>query len=138
MIPVVDASITLNWLLDDQQTTASDQLLDMVASNGAIVPSLWRLEIANALQAAVRRNRIDLTFRDAAIQRLQRLPIEVDPETDTQAWTATLHLSDRHGITVYDAAYLELALRRGVPLATRDQDLANAAVDSGITVLPAS
>ena len=51
---------------------------------------------------------------------------------------ATLHLSDRHGITVYDAAYLELALRRGVPLATRDQDLAKAAVDSGITVLPAS
>jgi predicted nucleic acid-binding protein len=136
LIAVVDASITLNWLLSDEQSPASDRLLDLVTDKGAIVPSLWRLEIANALQVAVRRNRIDLAYRDTTIQRLQRLPIEVDPETDVHAWSITLHLSDRYRLTVYDAAYLELALRRGLPLASRDQDLVKAALASGVTVLP--
>jgi predicted nucleic acid-binding protein len=136
LIAVVDASITLNWLLSDEQSPASDRLFDLVTDKGAIVPSLWRLEIANALQVAVRRNRIDLAYRDTTIQRLQRLPIEIDPETDVHAWTTTLHLSDRYRLTVYDAAYLELALRRGLPLASRDQDLVKAALASGVTVLP--
>ena len=136
MIGVIDASVALSWFLQDEQSSASDRLLSQVADEGAIVPSLWRLEVANALQMAVRRNRIDRAYRDATIQRAGRLPIEFDPETDTYAWTRTLHLSERHNVTVYAAAYLELALRRGVPLATRDQDLAKAAVESGVTVLP--
>ncbi len=135
MIAVIDASVALSWFLQDEQSPASDRLFSQVAEEGAIVPSLWRLEIANALQVAVRRNRIDRAHRDGTIQRAGRLPIEVDPETDTHAWTRTLHLSERHNITVYDAAYLELALRKGVPLATRDQELAKAAVESGVTVL---
>jgi predicted nucleic acid-binding protein len=138
LIGVIDASVALSWFLQDEHSPASDQFFALVADEGAIVPSLWRLEIANALQVAVRRNRIDRAYRDGTIQRAGRLPIEVDPETDTHAWTRTLHLSERHNITVYDAAYLELALRRNVPLATRDQDLAKAAVASGVTVLPAS
>jgi predicted nucleic acid-binding protein len=137
LIGVIDASVALSWFLQDEESPASDRLFALVADEGAVVPSLWRLEIANALQVAVRRNRIDRAYRDGTIQRAGRLPIEVDPETDTHAWTRTLHLSERHNITVYDAAYLELALRRGVPLATRDQDLAKAALDSGVTVLPA-
>ena len=138
MIGVIDASVALSWFLQDEQSPASDRLFALVAEEGAVVPSLWRLEIANALQVAVRRNRIDRAYRDGTIQRAGRLPIEVDPETDAHAWTRTLHLSERHDITVYDAAYLELALRRGVPLATRDRDLAKAAIDSGVTVLPAN
>ena len=138
MIGVIDASVALSWFLQEEQSPASDRLFEQLAEEGAVVPSLWRLEIANALQVAVRRNRIDRAYRDATIHRAGRLPIEVDPETDTHAWNRTLHLSERHNITVYDAAYLELALRRGVPLATRDQDLAKAAVDSGVTVLPAT
>ncbi len=138
MIGVIDASVALSWFLQEEHSPASDHLFAQVAEEGAIVPSLWRLEIANALQVAVRRNRIDRAYRDATIQRAGRLPIEVDPETDTHAWTRTLHLSERHNITVYDAAYLELALRRGLPLATRDQDLAKAAIASGVSVLPAS
>jgi len=136
LIGVVDASIALSWLLQDEHRPASDRLFEMVSDEGAVVPSLWRLEIANALQIAVRRNRITGAYRDATIQRLERLPIEVDSETDAQAWGTTLRLSDRHSLTVYDAAYLELALRRGVPLATRDRDLAKAALESGVTVLP--
>ena len=138
MIGVIDASVALRWFLQEEHSPASDHLFAQVAEVGAIVPSLWRLEIANALQVAVRRNRIDRAYRDATIQRAGRLPIDVDPETDTHAWTRTLHLSERHNITVYDAAYLELALRRGLPLATRDHDLAKAAIASGVTVLSAN
>ena len=136
MIAVIDSLITLNWLLYDEHTPESDELFDSVSDQGAIVPTLWRLEIANALQVAVRRKRIDAAYRDRCLQKLQRLPLEVDSETDKQAWSATLQLSERHNITVYDAAYLELALRRGIPLATRDQRLAKAASEAGATVLP--
>ena len=136
MIAVIDSSITLNWLLYDEHTPESDELFDSVTDQGAIVPTLWRLEIANALQVAVRRKQIDAAYRDRCIQKLQRLPIEVDPETDKQAWSATLQLSERHNITVYDAAYLELALRCGIPLATRDQRLARVASEAGGKVLP--
>ena len=135
MIGVIDASIALSWFLQAEQSPASDRLFAKVAEEGAVVPSLWRLEIANALQVAVRSKRTDQAYRDGTIQRAGRLPIEVDLETDAHAWSRTLHLSERHNISVYDAAYLELALRRGVPLATRDQDLARAAHESGVTVL---
>jgi len=64
------------------------------------------------------------------------LPIEIDPDTIDYAWTTTLHLADIHQITVYDASYLELALRRGLPLATRDEQLAAAAISAGATLLP--
>lgn len=138
MIGVIDASLALSWLFEDEQTVQGMRLLDQVAHSAALVPSLWRLETANALQTALKRRRCNSAFRDLALLRLGELAIEVDFETDAHAWTTTLHLSERHNITVYDAAYLELALRRGVPLATRDQDLAKAAVDSGVTVLPTS
>ncbi|MGB7845447.1 MAG: type II toxin-antitoxin system VapC family toxin [Candidatus Acidiferrum sp.] len=138
MICAIDASVALSWVLQDEQSPASDGLFESVAKDGAVVPSLWRLEVANALQIAVRRNRINGAYRDGAIQKLSRLPIEVDADTDAQAWGNTLHLADRYRITVYDAAYLELALRHGVPLATLDQDLERAAFESGATVLPAN
>jgi predicted nucleic acid-binding protein len=136
LIAVIDSSITLNWVLYDEHTPESDELFDLVSEWGAFVPSLWRPEIANALQVAVRRKRIDAAHRDRYIEKLQQLPIEVDSETDKQAWNATLQLSERHNITVYDAAYLELALRRSLPLATRDQRLAKAAREAGATILP--
>ncbi len=91
------------------------------------MPSLWRLEVANAPQAAMRRGRLDAAFRDAALTRLARLPITVDEETDTYAWTTTLHLADRFQLTLYDAASLELAQRRHVALATLDRPLRAAA-----------
>ncbi len=136
MIGVIDASLALSWLFEDVQTVQGMRLLHQVSQSGALVPSLWRLETANALQMSLKRGRCNFAFRDFALLRLGELPIEVDSETDKQAWTTTLHLSERHNITVYDATYLELALRRGLPLATRDRHLAKAAVDSGVTVLP--
>jgi len=138
LIGVVDASVALSWFLKDEHTAASEHLLDQVVAQGAVVPSLWRLEVANALQIGIRLQRISPAYRDAAIQRLTELLIEVDPETDTRAWNNTLHLADLHRVTVYDACYLELALRRNLPLATRDSALATAAANAGITLLPAS
>ena len=136
MICVLDASVTLGWVFTDEHSATSDALLAQVADQGAVVPALWRLETASALQNGIKRKRIDAAYRDSAIQKLLRLPIEIDPDTNDYAWTTTLHLADVHQITVYDASYLELALRRGLPLATRDEQLAAAAISAGATLLP--
>ncbi|MGQ0445076.1 MAG: type II toxin-antitoxin system VapC family toxin [Beijerinckiaceae bacterium] len=132
---VLDASLTLSWYFEDERTPAADAVLDEVVAGGAVVPGLWQLEVANGFQMAMRRKRIDADFRDRAIQHLGALPITVDPETDTHAWTATLALADRFGLTVYDAAYLELARRRGVPLATVDEALRGAGLALGARML---
>lgn len=88
---------------------------------------MWWLEVANILELGVRRGRHDAVFRDATLADLAQLPIRVDPDTDRQARGATLQLADRHHLTVYDAAYLELAQRRALPLATLDNELRAAA-----------
>ena len=95
-------------------------MLRRVAAEGALVPAIWRLEVANVLRNAVRRGRCDEGYATRSLRRLGRLRIAVDAETDGQAWGATRELSIEHDLTVYDAAYLELAIRRGQALATRD------------------
>ena len=99
------------------------------------MPALWRLEVANSLTIAVRRGRIDAEFRRAALYDLALLDIRTDNHTDTHAWAETLLLADRFRLTMYAAAYLELAHRRGVPLATLDEDLSAAALALGLRVL---
>ena len=94
------------------------------------------MEVANSLQTGIKRKRIDAAYRDSSIQIFLRLPIELDPETNDYAWTTTLQLADKYQLIVYDAAYLELALRRTLPLATRDEDLAAAASSAGVALLP--
>jgi predicted nucleic acid-binding protein len=135
---VIDASLAVSWLFVDEQTPESMALLLQVTETGAVVPLLWRLEVANALQMSIRRQRITTVHRDSAIQMLGQLPIEFDQETNLRAWSNTLYLADVHRITVYDACYLELAVRRNLPLATRDSALATAAGNAGIVLLPAS
>lgn len=126
MSVVIDSSITLAWLFEDERNDAVDAVLRHVAEHGAIVPSLWKLEVANALQTAIRRRRIDEAFRDAALGNLAALDIAIDDETDRVAWSTTVLLAQRHGLTTYDAAYLELARRRHLPIATLDQELIQA------------
>lgn len=106
-----------------------------MTERGAWVPALWRLEVANVLEMGVRRGRHDAAFRDASLADLALLPIRTDPETDRQAWSATLRLAERHKLTVYDAAYLELAQRRGLPLATLDAELLRTANAEGVNLL---
>lgn len=133
---VIDASVTLASGFDDESTPDIDAVFRRVATTGAIVPGLWWLEVANSLRTALRRGRIDGTQRDKLLAILDDLPIQTDHETWQRAWTDTLALSDRLGLTIYDAAYLELATRLGLPLATLDRELAQAARASGIEVLP--
>ena len=132
---VLDASLTLSWYFEDERKPAVDAVLDQVVADGAVVPSLWQIEVANGFQTALRRKRIDADFRDRALNHLGLLPITLDPETDTYAWTATLGLADRFGLTVYDAAYLELAQRRGLPLASLDSELSEAAQALGVLII---
>ncbi len=135
---VLDASLALSWHFKDERTPAANIVLDRVADAGAIVPSVWRLEVANGFQVSIRRQRFDPALRDLALADLARLPIVVDEETDTHAWTTTLGLADRFKLTVYDAAYLELSLRRSLPLASLDRDLCRAAGALELEVLGAA
>jgi predicted nucleic acid-binding protein len=134
---VVDSSMTLAWYFEDERTDASLAVLDQVAEAGAIVPAHWRLEVVNGLQVAVRRGRIDVAYRNASLADLQSLVIAIDPGTNRQAWSATLRLSDRFRLTSYDAAYLELALRRQLPLATLDGELVRAAQAENVPLVGA-
>ena len=132
---VLDASVTLAWLYPDEVTNAIDDVFNAVTSRGAWVPSLWRLEVANGLTLAVRRGRIPATFRSASLADLALAPISIDADTDQQAWHTTLQLADRFRLTLYDAAYLEPAHRRSLPLASLDNDLRNGASRLGVPLL---
>jgi predicted nucleic acid-binding protein len=132
---VLDSSATLAWIYGDETTDAIRALFDQVAGAGAVVPALWRLEVANSLTVAVRRGRIDAEFRRAALADLALLDITTDQYTDANAWGESLALADRFRLTLYDAAYLELAQRRTLPLATLDRDLCAAAHTLGFRVL---
>ncbi|MBM3761899.1 MAG: type II toxin-antitoxin system VapC family toxin [Acidobacteria bacterium] len=131
---VLDCSVALAWIHADEKQAGLEAILERVVSKGAWVPGLWRLEVANVLEMGVRKGRIDAVFRDESIVDLSMLPIELGNETDGRAWGDTLELAIEHRLTVYDAAYLELALRRGLPLATLDRELAVAAVDCGVAL----
>ena len=135
---VLDSSLALSWYFEDERTPEADAVLDRIVEEGATVPTLWRLEVANGLQMAMRRKRITISFRDTAIAHLSRLPIAIDSETDARAWGSLLQLSDRFRLTVYDAAYLELAQRRSLPLATLDRDLRAAARAAGAALIGAA
>lgn len=120
---VVDASMAITWLFEDETTADARAILLRVVRDGGVVPSLWRLEIANTLRLAVRRNRCDEDFLRQAVAYLEQLPIKDDADTGRFAWSVTLELARVEELTAYDAAYLELALRRNLPLATGDKAL---------------
>ena len=130
---VVDASMAFAWILPSQSSSEADALLERIeAGAGAIVPSLWFLEVANGLLAAQRRSLITARERKTALERLSVLAFTIDEDGARSAFGRTSVLAEQHGLSVYDAAYLELALRRELPLATRDGALRNAAERSGI------
>ncbi|MDI6028876.1 type II toxin-antitoxin system VapC family toxin [Corticibacterium sp. UT-5YL-CI-8] len=134
MTLVVDASITLAWILEDERNPTHIALFERVGKQGAFVPQLWRLEVANGLRSALRRGRITLVFRDESLADLQALDLATDSETNDNAWSTIIALSDAHNLTPYDAAYLELAQRRRLPLATLNSRLAQAARSIGVEV----
>ncbi|MSO99202.1 MAG: PIN domain-containing protein [Rhodospirillaceae bacterium] len=132
---VVDASMAVAWLFASERADGPQKVLRRVAAEGALVPSLWKLEVANVLRSAVRRQRCDEGYTLRSLQRLNRLQIIVDAQTDAHAWGRTRELSSEYDLTVYDAAYLELAVRRQAPIATCDAALAKAGNRAGLDVL---
>lgn len=135
---VVDASMAIAWLFDDENTADAHAVMRRVVAEGALVPTLWRLEVANVLRNAVRRGRCDQVYADRSLARLGRLAIHSDEDTDRQAWGVTRQLSQEENLTLYDAAYLELALRKRIPLASCDAALIAAAKRRAVDVLPPS
>ncbi|EQD30648.1 PilT protein domain protein [mine drainage metagenome] len=132
---VLDCSVTLAWLLPNEDAGPAQAVLDRIVASRAWVPTLWRLEVANSLQSAVRRKRIDAAFRDASLSDLDLLTIQIDPDTASFAWSETLRLADTYDLTVYDAAYLELAQRLSLPLASQDGQLRLAAKKCSVALL---
>ena len=135
---VLDSSMALQWALPDENSAVVDRVFERLLQGGAFVPSLWRLEVANALLLAERRGRILATTRSAVLADLRVLPIAIDPETENRAWTSILAIAEERRLTTYDAAYLELAERRRIPLATLDKTLASAARKRNVLVLGAT
>jgi len=132
---VLDTSATLAWIYPNETNEIVRELFKRGARDGAWVPTLWRLEVANVLEMGVRRGQHDAAFRDATMSDLALLPIRIDPDTNVHAWGATINLAVRHRLTLYDAAYLELAVRRDLPLATLDGELRDAALLEGVPLL---
>ena len=132
---VLDCSLTLSWFLPDESDQSRNALLDRLADEGGVVPSLWPLEVANALLIAQRRRRVTRQQRQSAILALRRLPIAIDVETTVHAWNETLRLAEHLRLTIYDATYVELARRLALPLGTLDRELRAAGKAAGIEVI---
>ena len=119
--------MALAWVLADEAGPEPSAAKQRAAAEGAMVPSFWRLEVANALRNAVRRKRCSEIDATRSLHLFDELEINVDAETDSHAWGETRTLSRKYNLTLYDAAYLELAIRRRLPLASRDEELLAAA-----------
>lgn len=131
---VLDCSLTIAWFFDDEANAYALAVEDSLAAASAVVPSHWPLEVANALLMGERRKRTTEAKVTTFLGLLQSLPIAADDETMNRAWQESLGLARTHQLSVYDAAYLELALRRGLPLATLDQALRAAGSVCGVPV----
>jgi predicted nucleic acid-binding protein len=130
---VLDCSAALPWVFQDEASPATDRLLDELTTGAeAWVPALWHLELGNVLLVAQRRRRIDQAGVEAFLTRLEVFSILVDADTVAHAWSKTLDLALLHQLSTYDAAYLELALRRNLPLATLDDALIRTAGIAGV------
>ena len=130
---VLDASIAFAWILPSQASSSADALLKRVeAGDGIVVPPLWFLEVANGLLVAERRKTITAWERRLALERISALGLTVDEASARDALGRTSALSEQYGLSVYDAVYLELAIRCGLPLGTRDRALQSAAEQSGL------
>jgi predicted nucleic acid-binding protein len=131
---IVDSSVALSWCFEEEHTSETQALLKRIGESGAHAPLLWPLEVLNGLRMAERRKRISPDRRQDHNKFLKNLPVILDPDTAVQGWADTMLLSVRYDLTLYDTAYLELALRRELPLATLDADLRKAAKKAGVEV----
>jgi predicted nucleic acid-binding protein len=135
---VLDASVALSWCFKNEATPTGDRILERLAEDAAFVPAIWHLEIANVLALSERRGRITPARSSEFIALLETLDVVVDDETPPRAFGRVLDLARGERLTAYAAAYLELAMRLGAPLASKDGDLCDAAERQGVSVLRAA
>jgi predicted nucleic acid-binding protein len=132
---VLDCSVAISWCLVDENDNYADVILAMMPDSEVFAPLIWSLEIANTLLVAERRNRMTPEQSELAIALLESLLIRIDEATHINALSSTLALGRQEGLAAYDAAYLELALRLELPLATLDTRLAEAATRCGVELV---
>ena len=133
---VLDCSVAMAWLFDDERNQDVLSLREQLIDGDALVPALWPIEVANVLRMAEKKQRITVYQSSQFKRLLKQLPINLDNRTPELALNRLLELAREYDLTVYDAAYLELALRCSLPLATLDSDLRHAAEKAGMPTLP--
>jgi predicted nucleic acid-binding protein len=133
---VLDASVTLAWCFPEESTAFTEGVLDLLAARAeAATPAIWPFEVANALLMAERRKRITAAQVTSVLQRIASLPIRVEPIRVDRAFGQILAAARAEKLTDYDAAYLELAMREGLPLATLDEQLKQSARSVGVALV---
>jgi len=134
---VLDASLAMAFVLKDEATPETDEILDSLGQGAkAFTPALWRWEVGNVFLMAERRKRITLAETHRHLTSLRALPVELDDNAWGEAWNVAPILARKHALTLYDATYLELAMRRGLPLGSLDTHLRAAAKAEGVKILP--
>lgn len=133
---VLDASIALSWCFSDEASKSTWQLLERLRDESAVVPAIWSLEVGNILSNAERANRLTEAKILEFLELISRLNITVDGETPQRAFQEILHIARTNSLSTYDAAYLELAMRLGIPLATKDKRLRQVSTKLGVSILP--
>lgn len=132
---VVDASVTMAWLFEGEATDYTESVLTLVRDQGALVPSVWPLEVGNTLLVGERRGRLTSAQSLEAQRLLIPLPIHVDEISIQTLWNKVMRLARELSLTMYDASYVELAGRRSMPLATLDARMRNACRDAGVALV---
>jgi len=132
---ILDCSVTISWFVLDEFSKNSLNIKDKIREKGAIVPTIWSLEVGNVLLISERRKRITKEQRQTALYILNDLPIKTDELTFKNAWFETIELTEKYNLTLYDACYLELSLRCNSKLATFDNNLKQAAKLEGVSLL---
>lgn len=133
---ILDCSVAVAWCFEDEASPETDALLERVRDDGALVPALWHLELGNVLVQAERRKRLTAAETTTFLALIAALPIVTDDESPDRALRDVLALARAEDLTTHDAAYLELAMRKGLPLASNDRALVDAARRRGARVLP--
>ena len=132
---VVDASVALAWCFADETSELADRVLDTLEHDDALAPAIWPLEVANGLRSAERRGRLDLADLPRVRELLTSLPVQIEAVTLDTALGEVTELARQLELTAYDAAYLSLAARRGLALATIDDRLRRACEQAGVELL---
>lgn len=133
---VLDASVALAWCFPEEATNGTEAILDSLTDGSeALTPAIWPFEVANALLVGERRKRITVAQVTSVLQRIAALPVSLDSVRVDRAFDQILSSARQEQLSEYDAAYLELALRESLPLATLDDSLRRAAMQAGVALL---